>query len=307
MTLPMRSYDDLARAEKSSGPRSRVGSTPNLLLGVPSSSPAYALTYQSPPASGRNSRPNLLETGSNQSSELEAFPSLMTSDPGLVFAPNQPSALQHPRPLRTASLLRDSEPMSSAPSLGMRNSSVPDIRLDTGFTVGSGTLSGSSVLRRGHASHNILHAALSTPSPFDLGRRFSSDEESEQEGLLLHIQRDPQGQSAETKRSARPETTKPTVTENLTPANPPPDRSEKNALNEADNPAQATQLTKCAIHGEDCDGVTVTQVHLTEQQRRSGGFAAEYPMIERNGRVMIDWEQILFVEVEEKKRRENLA
>ncbi|KAF2727430.1 hypothetical protein EJ04DRAFT_557404 [Polyplosphaeria fusca] len=56
---------------------------------------------------------------------------------------------------------------------------------------------------------------------------------------------------------------------------------------------QTRVLKKCALHGEECDGETVTNLHLTEATRRGIGFKEAYPVIEKKGRVMVDWEDLV--------------
>jgi hypothetical protein len=48
-------------------------------------------------------------------------------------------------------------------------------------------------------------------------------------------------------------------------------------------------VLKCCVHGGDCDGVTVTNEHLTLQNRKARGLKEEYPMMVNGGRTMIDW------------------
>lgn len=52
-------------------------------------------------------------------------------------------------------------------------------------------------------------------------------------------------------------------------------------------------IPKCMIHGENCDGETVTHPHLTEQVRKGIGFRDLYPTIEAGGRTMVDWARLL--------------
>lgn len=57
--------------------------------------------------------------------------------------------------------------------------------------------------------------------------------------------------------------------------------------------AQAEEsVERCMLHGGDCDGVTVTEEHLTAQSRRRRGFRDIYPVLEARGRRMIDWRKI---------------
>ncbi|KAF9740049.1 hypothetical protein PMIN01_02684 [Paraphaeosphaeria minitans] len=48
-------------------------------------------------------------------------------------------------------------------------------------------------------------------------------------------------------------------------------------------------VLKCCVHGDDCDGVTVTNEHLTLQNMKARGLKEEYPMMVNGGRTMIDW------------------
>lgn len=66
-----------------------------------------------------------------------------------------------------------------------------------------------------------------------------------------------------------------------------PDQDDSN-----DNDPDGNVL-KCAIHGEGCDGTTVTNEHNTEHIRSRRGFLEEFPMIEREGRTMIDWYKLV--------------
>ncbi|KAF1999677.1 hypothetical protein P154DRAFT_216778 [Amniculicola lignicola CBS 123094] len=56
---------------------------------------------------------------------------------------------------------------------------------------------------------------------------------------------------------------------------------------------QPKPILKCVIHGEDCDGETVTHEHVTLQVGNSRGFRELYPSIEAGGRKMVDWAKIL--------------
>jgi hypothetical protein len=53
------------------------------------------------------------------------------------------------------------------------------------------------------------------------------------------------------------------------------------------NPADS--VLKCCVHGGRCDGVTVTNDHLTLQNVKTRGLKEEYPMMVNGGRTMIDW------------------
>ncbi|KAH9877225.1 hypothetical protein IAQ61_002588 [Plenodomus lingam] len=58
------------------------------------------------------------------------------------------------------------------------------------------------------------------------------------------------------------------------------------------------EVQKCALHGDECDGETVTSVHQTEQARRERGFQDVYPTITVGGRTMIDWVEVMRMEKE---------
>lgn len=62
------------------------------------------------------------------------------------------------------------------------------------------------------------------------------------------------------------------------------------ALNAAVN---NKSVLKCAVHGDDCDGVTVTNDHLTLATRKSRGFKEPYPVLVSEDRSMIDWYTLL--------------
>ena len=53
------------------------------------------------------------------------------------------------------------------------------------------------------------------------------------------------------------------------------------------------RMAPCAIHGEKCDGITTTEPWLTERTMRGNGFLEEVPMLESEGRVMVDWAELL--------------
>jgi hypothetical protein len=53
------------------------------------------------------------------------------------------------------------------------------------------------------------------------------------------------------------------------------------------------KVTKCALHGEECDGVSAGHLHLTEATRQGRGFQQSYRMIHRGGREMVDWVRIM--------------
>lgn len=61
-----------------------------------------------------------------------------------------------------------------------------------------------------------------------------------------------------------------------------------NAYNAA-NPAPV-QATKCALHGEDCDGVYVAETWRTQRARETVGMREVVPMVRgEGGREMVDW------------------
>jgi hypothetical protein len=53
------------------------------------------------------------------------------------------------------------------------------------------------------------------------------------------------------------------------------------------------KVTKCALHGEECDGVSVGHLHLTETARQGCGFQEKYPTIRNGGREIVDWFRII--------------
>lgn len=57
--------------------------------------------------------------------------------------------------------------------------------------------------------------------------------------------------------------------------------------------ATAERVKPCAIHGEECDGVSVEGACLTEETKNGLGFVEEVPMIEIGGREMVDWAGLL--------------
>lgn len=69
----------------------------------------------------------------------------------------------------------------------------------------------------------------------------------------------------------------------------------RKALNQAFNLARP-RVTKCTLHGEGCTGMGVDNEHLTARMFRTKGFVDEYPTIVREGRVIVDWQKILFEE-----------
>jgi hypothetical protein len=69
------------------------------------------------------------------------------------------------------------------------------------------------------------------------------------------------------------------------------------ALNQAYNAANqsvSVRRSVCAIHGEGCDGVTVTETWKTQHAKEMTGFRDLYPVISGAGdRVMVDWATLL--------------
>ncbi|KAF2708201.1 hypothetical protein K504DRAFT_534839 [Pleomassaria siparia CBS 279.74] len=66
------------------------------------------------------------------------------------------------------------------------------------------------------------------------------------------------------------------------------------ALNEAYNRDHPTRgETNCTLHGEECDGVSVANQHLTAATREGRGFKDLYPTIEKGDRVMLDWHRLV--------------
>jgi hypothetical protein len=54
------------------------------------------------------------------------------------------------------------------------------------------------------------------------------------------------------------------------------------------------RIPKCPIHGEGCDGVTVTETWRTQHAKNTSGFRDLYPVISGAGeRQMVDWFQLL--------------
>lgn len=70
---------------------------------------------------------------------------------------------------------------------------------------------------------------------------------------------------------------------------------------EAEVESAAERVTKCALHGDECDGFTVANLHATEHAKRTQGFKEQYPAVMHGGRKMIHWHALL---VEESKRLE---
>jgi hypothetical protein len=63
------------------------------------------------------------------------------------------------------------------------------------------------------------------------------------------------------------------------------------ALNEAHNAANPPVVApRCPLHGDACDGVTVTETWVTQRAKEGTGFKDLYPVVEgAGGRVMVDW------------------
>jgi hypothetical protein len=53
------------------------------------------------------------------------------------------------------------------------------------------------------------------------------------------------------------------------------------------------KVTKCMVHGDECDGVSVGHLHLTETARQGCGFQEKYPTIRNGGREILDWFRIM--------------
>lgn len=76
------------------------------------------------------------------------------------------------------------------------------------------------------------------------------------------------------------------------------------ALNQAYNAANPVSLSpkevgsarvpKCALHGEGCDGVEVTETWRTQRAKETVGFKELFPVVEGSGdRVMVDWARLV--------------
>jgi len=60
----------------------------------------------------------------------------------------------------------------------------------------------------------------------------------------------------------------------------------------------SARVPKCALHGEDCDGVSVAGTWKTKLAQETTGFREVYPMLAgAGGRVMVDWMGLLREEV----------
>jgi hypothetical protein len=53
------------------------------------------------------------------------------------------------------------------------------------------------------------------------------------------------------------------------------------------------RIAPCSLHGEECDGVSTKEPWLTKRVMDGQGWEEELPMIERAGRVMMDWAGLL--------------
>lgn len=58
-------------------------------------------------------------------------------------------------------------------------------------------------------------------------------------------------------------------------------------------PGISERVKPCAIHGEECDGVSIERACLTEETKKGFGFVGEVPMIEAGGSQMVDWAALL--------------
>jgi hypothetical protein len=52
-------------------------------------------------------------------------------------------------------------------------------------------------------------------------------------------------------------------------------------------------VLKCPLHGGDCDGLTVTNLHVTAQARMRRELTWQPPMLDVLGREMVDWWKML--------------
>jgi hypothetical protein len=75
-----------------------------------------------------------------------------------------------------------------------------------------------------------------------------------------------------------------------------------NAANPVSSPkeeAVSTRMPKCALHGEGCDGVAVSETWRTQHAKETMGFKDLYPVVEgAGGRVMVDWQKLVREEKE---------
>lgn len=53
------------------------------------------------------------------------------------------------------------------------------------------------------------------------------------------------------------------------------------------------RISPCSLHGEECDGVSTKEPWLTKRVMDGQGWEEELPMMERAGRVMVDWAGLL--------------
>ncbi|KAF1959878.1 hypothetical protein CC80DRAFT_584583 [Byssothecium circinans] len=61
-----------------------------------------------------------------------------------------------------------------------------------------------------------------------------------------------------------------------------------------------TSVLKCPLHGDECDGQTVTEPHVTARTNAGRGFKEVVPSLTEGGRTMVDWKLLL---VEEKVKK----
>jgi hypothetical protein len=67
-----------------------------------------------------------------------------------------------------------------------------------------------------------------------------------------------------------------------------------NAAKEGNRAVTGARLPKCALHGEECDGVSVAETWKTQHANETTGFKELYPVVEGAGdRIMVDWHQLL--------------
>jgi hypothetical protein len=61
----------------------------------------------------------------------------------------------------------------------------------------------------------------------------------------------------------------------------------------------SVRMPKCALHGEGCDGVAVSETWKTQHAKETMGFKDLYPVVQGAGdRVMIDWQKLMREEKE---------
>ncbi|KAI8937227.1 hypothetical protein NX059_006436 [Plenodomus lindquistii] len=139
------------------------------------------------------------------------------------------------------------------------------------FKPSTGTSSSTPLYLPGLGQTTTQHVPVAAPST-TTHRRRSSLARPQAASLALN--------TAYNARRATPTIEEPTGIQGLT-------------LQGTTEQATNTFKRKCTLHGEDCDGETVTHLHHTEQCRRDRGFAEAYPMITVGGRTMIDWAKIM--------------